>query len=123
MNNKIKNLIAWYSIVVGICILIMRPFILLNEPINEGEKEMLFHLISELILAVLCIYGGLIYWKKDLPFVTIAAHSMLIYSVLNAAGFYFEKAEHLMVFIFVLLFIISIIVLIKIFSQIKTKFN
>lgn len=111
MKKKTKNIIAGYSIFLGISVLLMWTFILLSEDIEEGKREMLFHLFSEALMAVLCITSGFILLKKGKSNLIIAAHAMVIYSVLNAAGYYFEKGEVLMTSLFVILFLLSLTIL------------
>lgn len=110
-NSKITQTIGFYSIFLGISVLCMWSFILLTEPIQEGKNEMTFHLVSEFIMAVLCILSGLTLLKKRKKNLNIAAHAMVIYSVLNAAGYYAERGDKAMIILFVILGIISSIVL------------
>ena len=111
MKKKTKQSIGLYSIFLGVSVLIMWIFILLTEPLQEGKKEMVFHLFSELIMAVLCITSGFILLKKGKKYLNIAAHAMIIYSVINAAGYYIQRGDQLMTTFFVILFLISILIL------------
>jgi hypothetical protein len=111
MKNRKNKIVAWYSILLGTGVFILWTFLLFNEPVQEGKKEMFFHLFSEAIMAALCIAGGFVLLKKNKPLILIAAHAMVIYSVLNAAGYYFEKHENSMVILFIVLFVISGLIL------------
>lgn len=122
MKKNKNNLIAYYSILLGVSVLLMWIFILLNETIPEGKNEMIFHLFSELLMAVLCIVSGMMLLKKGLQILNVAAHAMVIYSVLNAAGYYSERNEFIMTVIFLILFIISLMILIiHFFSEHSVK--
>ncbi|MDB4584296.1 hypothetical protein N9164_14180 [Draconibacterium sp.] len=111
MKKNKNNLIAYYSIFLGILVLLMWGFILLTEPIRDGKNEMIFHLLSEILMAALCITSGLLLIKNGQQNLNIAAHAMVIYSVINAAGYYFEKNEFLMTAMFFILFIFSLFIL------------
>lgn len=111
MKKKIKSIIAYYSIFLGVTVLLMWTFILVSKDIEEGKREMLFHLFSEVLMAVLSITSGFVLLKKGKSNLIIAAHAMVIYSVLNAAGYYLEKGEQLMTSLFLILFLLSLTIL------------
>lgn len=112
MYKKINRVIGYYSVFLGIAVLSMWVFILSTGTVPEGKGELVFHLISEGIMACLCIGAGWIILKKENPRFTIAAHAMVVYSVLNAAGYYLGKGEFLMTVFFVVLFVISLGILV-----------
>lgn len=78
--------------------------------VSEGKTEMTFHLVSELLMALLCIFSGLYLlgghkkWIK----VNLIAHGMVVYSVLNAAGYYGQKEELSMMLMFLVLLLLSL---------------
>ncbi len=112
MKERTINKIAWYSIFLGSTVLAMWVFLLMNDFVSEGLKEMIFHLVSEVIMAFLCIAGGVNYIKRRKSIILIAAHAMVVYSVLNAAGYYFEKGETIVTAVFGILLLLSVICLI-----------
>jgi len=83
--------------------------ILLNGQIEEGRVEFLFHLSSEFLMALFCFFAGILVLKKHISGtgLSIAGHAMLIYSVLNAAGYYAERGYVLFPILFIILFILS----------------
>jgi hypothetical protein len=113
--NIAKKVAAFYSIFIGICISGMWIMILLNEGISEGTIEISFHLFSEFLMAILLIIAGFdilrnrIYGKK----VFLISHSMLVYSVLNAAGYYGQRSNYIMMGMFIVFLIISSVFLIQ----------
>jgi hypothetical protein len=111
MKDITKRIIAAYSILLGVMVLLMWVFILAGGQIEEGRTEMIFHLLSELVMAALCILGGILLFKRKNRFVLIAAHAMVVYSVLNAAGFYLQKGEVSMSWMFGALLLCSVFIL------------
>jgi len=105
----LKRFSAIYSIFIGISVLGMWSMIILTGGITEGLIEISFHLFSEFLMSILLIIGGIgllrnkVYGKN----IFLISNSMLIYSVLNAAGYYGEKSDFIMLFMFLAFFIIS----------------
>lgn len=110
MKNK---LLGYYSFFLGVCIIGMWSMILMKGAIPEGRTEMSFHLVSEFLMAVLCVISGvmLLFNHPLARKINITALSMIIYSVINAAGYYGERGETSMVVLFLLLMILTVIAL------------
>lgn len=121
MKYSTKQIIAWYSVFLGVSVIAIWVNIILNEPIQEGKKEMFFHLFSEAIMAVSCIIGGYLLIVKKNAIILLLAHAMVIYSALNAAGYYFERDNLSMTFIFLILFTISVLCLILLIKFIYNR--
>lgn len=79
----------------------------------EGPVEITFHVISELLMAAICLIGGvLLLLKHAMGFkLSIAGLSMIIYSLLNAAGYFGERGDWIMAAIFIALLLITSIAL------------
>lgn len=116
MRNKI---IAGYSIVVGISIISMWALILTTEEIPEGPVELTFHLIAEFLMALATIVAGILILRKHNlgRGFALAAHGMVIYSVLNAAGYYAERGESIFPLIFILLMLVSLWCIIQLMNK------
>jgi hypothetical protein len=101
--------IGWYSILLGVSVIGMWGLILMTQTPPEGPVELTFHLVSEALMAVVCIFGGLFILKARPAGTSLAliGHAMVIYSTLNAAGYYGQRGESGMVIFFVLLMLIS----------------
>ena len=119
MSKTINKISSIYSIILGTAILGMWIFFISTGEINEGKSEISFHLLSEFLMALLCITGGILYFKKGIYYVLIIANSMVIYSVLNAAGYYAEKGLLPAVIAFILLALCSSAILISLFVNHK----
>lgn len=111
MKNK---LIGIYSIFIGIAVIGSWILILSRGKVEEGQIEITFHLISEFIMALLCFVSGVLILKKHLlgNILNIIGLSMVLYSVLNAAGYYGERNELTFTVLFTLLFLVSGIALV-----------
>jgi CHASE2 domain-containing sensor protein len=110
MRNKLTG---YYSIFLGVAILGMWFFILFTEPIGEGKTEMTFHLFSEFLMAFILLISGIMLTRnnKNALRLNIAGHAMLIYSVLNAAGYYAEREEWIIPMVFIFLLLISAMII------------
>ena len=110
-----KEIIAIYSILLGIAVILLWIILLRSNDIPEGKTEMTFHLFSELLMAVLCILSGIkmLLNNHQAYNLNLMAHGMVIYSVLNAAGFYGERGEFAMMIMFITLLIISFLIIVR----------
>jgi len=117
MNRKI---VSYYSIFVGISVISMWTIILLKQEVPEGKIEMSYHLFSEFLMAVLCVVSGVLFLLniRIAKLLNILALGMVIYSVLNAAGYYGEKGDIPMLVMFTILFLITAI---AVFLNLKSK--
>lgn len=77
--------------------------------VDEGRFEIGFHVFSEILMAVLCLIGGLLLIRKHRLGAIVASigMGMVLYSVLNAAGYFGEQQEWGMVGMFLTLFIVT----------------
>jgi len=101
---------AIYTIFIGISVVGMWALIFSRGEIQEGTIEIIFHLISEFIMAVACIVSGIMLlkkrqWAKGL---NLAALFMVVYSLLNAAGYYGWKGDNTALILFLLLLILTL---------------
>lgn len=92
MQDKLTGI---YSIVLGAAVLGLWATILSGGPLAEGRTELTFHLASEILMALACITAGILLLRGGASArpATAAAHAMVIYSTLNAAGYYAQRGE------------------------------
>lgn len=111
MKTKI---VAYYSIFIGISVIAMWIMILLTETPSEGKTELSFHLFSEFLMALLCLITGILLLRNNSKgkMLNILGLGMVIYSVLNAAGYYGERKDIPFMIIFIILFILTSIALV-----------
>jgi hypothetical protein len=105
-----RNITGWFSIVMGIAILVSWTLILLQGSLPEGKIELGFHLYAEFAVAVICLVSGIML-LKDKPYATetnMGGLGMLVYSVLNAAGYYGQQGDKGMTAVFIGLFVLSV---------------
>jgi lipopolysaccharide export LptBFGC system permease protein LptF len=98
----------------------MWTIILLKQEVPEGKIEMSYHLFSEFLMAVLCVVSGVLFLLNNriAKHLNILALGMVIYSVLNAAGYYGEQENVPMLVMFTILFLITTI---AVFLNLKSK--
>lgn len=110
MNSSLLKIIKVFTISISLLVIISWIIILFsNEPLPEGRTELIFHIVSELIMAIACLAGGIyLYYKKNIGYlISIAGFSMLVYSTLNASGYYFNSANIYIGFLMLVPFLIS----------------
>lgn len=117
----VTRIIAIYSMFLGVSVIGMWLMILNTQTIPEGQTELGFHLFSEFLMATLCLVSGFLLLKNKtiavpLNFIGLA---MVIYSVLNAAGYYGERGETPMMVMFTVLFLLTTAAL---FLLLKSRF-
>lgn len=108
--RKVK---AVYSSIIGLSIMGMWIMIILTGGIAEGLIEISFHLVSEFLMALLLLLSGIgllrdkLYGEK----IFLISNGMLIYSVLNAAGYYGQRNNYVAMSMFTVILVISSIFL------------
>lgn len=103
-----------YAVSISLCVIAYWLLSLISGNFDEGSISISFHIFSEFIMAAVTLAGGILILmgKKAGGPLTIAGMSMLIYSVLNAAGYFGQKEDHILMAVFIFLLIPSGIVLI-----------
>ena len=112
-----------YTIIIGIAMLCMWVFLLSKREVpelNTKPTQITFHLIAEFMTSIILITGGvgLILnqsWGVTIFFISIG---MVIYSTINAAGFYGQLKDWpmfimLLTFTIVSLLITTLIILVE----------
>ncbi len=89
------NFLAYYSVFIGIIIIVKWIFILISDEIKEGRYEITLHVFSEFLMAIISILSGFMIFNKKIKgyIINLVAQSMIIYSVINAIGYYLELRE------------------------------
>lgn len=109
MKSKI---IGIYSLALGVAIIVMWLVILSGSSVTEGKIETSFHRVSEFLMAILCIVGGVLVLRKRHSgrLFNMAALGMVVYSVLNAAGYYGERGDIPLMIMFITMAVVSIVI-------------
>jgi hypothetical protein len=103
-----------FGITAGILILMQWLFFLISAQVPELESaplEIVFHLAAEFMTAVVIIAAGtaVLQRKPWAPRVYYLASGMLIYTVINSAGYFMQLGEWLPVVMFALLLLLSVV--------------
>ena len=106
-----RKILAYYSIFLGLSVIAMWIMIQLNGSPQEGNIELSFHLFSEFFMAFICVYSGILLLKQNQTgrLLNLTGLGMVIYSVLNAAGYYGERGDFSIMIMFTVLMILTII--------------
>jgi len=119
---EMKKKIAVYPIIIGLLMVGMWTVLLSTGEVLETETdriEISYHLVSEFMTAVLLIIGGYgFYNERRWGFgVFLVSMGMLLYSVLNATGYYAGQSEIAMVGMFTVLTGLTVLFLIISFKK------
>ncbi|MFW9881859.1 MAG: hypothetical protein ACFFG0_53020 [Candidatus Thorarchaeota archaeon] len=119
----IEIIASFYTIIIGIAMVCMWIFLLGKREVPELETkptQISFHLIAEFLTSVMLIIGGIGLftnqtWGMAIFYISIG---MVIYSTINAAGFYGQLKDWpmfimLIVFTLVSLLITTLIILVE----------
>lgn len=108
-----KQILAIYCLVIGAAVLVMWSLILAGGNLPEGKIALGFHLYSEFAMAVICLTGGvmLLLNRRFSRETCLAGLAMVVYSTLNAAGYYGQKGEYAAMGMFVVLFVLTVMVI------------
>ena len=104
LTSRLLRYSNYYLVLIGTGVVFFWGMFILTN--SEFKTQIYFHIFSEILMATICIIAGLKTFGKNY-FLKVAAHAMLIYSTLNAAGFYAEKNDIIMLILFVFLFMVS----------------
>ena len=111
----IEIIASIYTIIIGIAMLCMWIFLLGKKEVPElttKPTQITFHLIAEFITSVMLLIGGIGLftnqsWGLVIFYISIG---MIIYSSINAAGFYGQLKDWPMFIILLTFTIISLII-------------
>lgn len=104
-----------YTIIIGIAMLCMWIFLLSKREVpelNTKPTQITFHLIAEFMTSIILIIGGIGLilnqsWGVTIFFISIG---MVIYSTINAAGFYGQLKDWPMFIMLITFTIVSLLI-------------
>ena len=99
--------------IIGLWIMLLR-----SKQVPELESEPVaikFHITAEMVMGVLSLISGifLLVGLSWAPYLFILAMGLVIYAVINSAGYYAQKKQYSFVIMFgiILIFSISLVIL------------
>jgi hypothetical protein len=109
-----SRIIGYYLIFLAVAITSYWIMTLSSGSYPEGKIEIAFHVFSEILMAFFCLLSGILVLKKNKHGrnLSIIGLSMIVYSVLNAAGYFGERDHLSLTIMFMALFLITSIALI-----------
>lgn len=104
-----------YTIIIGIAMLCMWVFLISKREVpelNTKPTQITFHLIAEFMTSIILIIGGIGLilnqsWGVTIFFISIG---MVIYSTINAAGFYGQLKDWPMFIMLITFTIVSLLI-------------
>ncbi|MBN2481835.1 MAG: hypothetical protein JXB19_08855 [Bacteroidales bacterium] len=105
-----KKTVGIYSLIIGISVICIWLVILFSSSVPEGKIELGFHLYAEFSMAAVCLVSGfMMLINKPLSVETnIGGMGMVVYSCLNAAGYYGQNGSTSVMILFILLFLTTV---------------
>lgn len=102
-----------YAILIGIGILGIWIMLFLTKQIPELNTEpvaIAFHITAEITMGILSLISGIFLFigLSWAPYFFILAMGLVIYAVVNAAGYYGQKKQWSFVIMFVIILITSV---------------
>lgn len=86
--------------------------------LDSAQVEIKLHILTEMLTALMLIIGGLsVLMKRRHTELHIISQSMLLYDILNSSGYYIDKGETVMVFMFGVLLVGTVVSLILFLSE------
>jgi hypothetical protein len=102
---KRSSYIGFYLVFagVGLIVLLIKGLLMQNERLQGFPGQL--RLVSELIMSVLSIIGGflLVLAKPGGRRLSLFSLGMMLYSVINGAGYYWQTEQSRLFFVFVIL--------------------
>lgn len=120
---NLRKVKAIFSVIIGFSILALWFMLFFTDQIPELKTELFrisFHIFSELLLAVTLIISGigLLRKSKIAEKLFSLAMGLLLYSVINAAGYYGQNGNWIMVGMFSVISFVSILFTVFSFKRI-----
>jgi len=102
-----------FCLLIGLCMLGMWSFLLISGNVTELKTEPIrisLHLASEFLTAVLLILSGIgkLLKKRYSSVVFKVSLGLLMYSVINAAGYYAQQSNIPMVIMFTVILLFNL---------------
>ncbi|NYT12511.1 MAG: hypothetical protein GKC03_08210 [Methanomassiliicoccales archaeon] len=113
-----SDLVSIFLIAIGLLIIGMWTALLLGKKVDDLETNrlgMIYHIIAEFLTGLLLVAAGVssildARWSFE---ISLVALGMLIYTVINSAGYYAQRGEKAMVFMFVFLGALALIAIVS----------
>lgn len=102
-----------YAIIIGIGIISLWVMLLLTNQVPELKTQHIairFHITAEMIMGILSLLSGILLLTRLswAPSLFILAMGLIIYAVINSAGYYAQKKQWAFVLMFSIILIASV---------------
>ncbi len=113
-----KKIAGVYSLVIGFAIIALWAVLLFSGQVPElmtEPKSIYFHIAAEMLMAgllVICGIGFFLNKKWSIKLFQVSS-GLVIYSVINSAGYYAQNGNLLMVAMFMVLLSVTVLILLR----------
>jgi peptidoglycan/LPS O-acetylase OafA/YrhL len=109
-----SDLVSIFLMAIGLLIIGMWTALLLGKKVEDLETDrlgMIYHILVEFITGMLLVLAGVssildARWSHE---VSLVALGMLLYTIINSSGYYAQKGDKAMVFMFAFLGVLTVI--------------
>lgn len=116
-----RNFVKYYLLLLGVSIIGQWVMLLSTGNVPELITEPIsicFHITAEVLMGLLLLISSIMLNKKYGDKISLLALGLVIYSVINSAGYFVNKNEWPMVVMFAIILILSVV---NIFYLIKRR--
>lgn len=108
--KHMRTALSVYSLIVGFGVIGIWVMILIEGNLKEGWMALGFHLFSEYLMALILLISGILMLRRIQIGIALnlIGLGMLLYSVINAAGYYGQEGNVPMLVMFVVLAFLTI---------------
>jgi hypothetical protein len=104
---------AFFAITVGMLMIGRWSMLILSSQVpgfDSAQVEIKLHMLTEMLTALMLIVGGLsVFMKWKHTELHIVSQGMLLYAILNSSGYYIDRGEMGMVFMFGVLLVGTVV--------------
>ena len=111
--------VAVYCLVVGASMIVWWAVELRNGVLGRGDRsrpEITLHVIAELVTAVVLIAGGVVILAGGAPDLAFVGLGLLLYAVIQSPGYFLERGDRAMVWLFAVLVIVTTAAIVALLS-------
>ena len=113
------TVVAVYCVTVGASMAVWWAVELRNGVLHRGDRsrpEITLHVVAELVTAVVLVAGGVVILTDGAPSLAFVGLGLLLYAVIQSPGYFLERGERAMVWMFAALVVVTSLAIVALLS-------